>query len=127
MKVKARDINDAESDPGTLEVVIGEAPSIELAVAGGFGVTATIKNNRTTNITNITWSITLNGTLIFIGKSTTGTISTILMGAEESVKSKLIMGFGKTNIVVQATCDEEITAEMTANGFVIGPFVLGVK
>lgn len=127
VKVKARDIYDAESDPGTLEVVIGEAPSIELAVAGGFGVTATIKNNGMINITNINWSISLDGTLVFIGKSTTGTIPTILMGDEESVKSKLIMGFGKTNIVVQATCDEEINAEMTTSGFVIGPFVLGVK
>ncbi len=127
VKVKARDIYNAESDPGTLEVIIGEASSMQLSVAGGFGITATIKNNGTINITNIDWSITLDGTLVFIGKSTIGTIPTILMGDQESVKSKLIMGFGKTNIDVQATCDENITAEITASGFVIGPFVLGVK
>ncbi|HIG99903.1 MAG TPA: hypothetical protein HA258_04910, partial [Thermoplasmata archaeon] len=45
----------------------------------------------------------------------------------EAIKAGFILGFGKTNIVVSATCDEGLTAEATASGFVLGPFILRVK
>jgi len=127
VKIKARDIYDAESDAGTLEVTIAEAPSMQITVTGGFGIKAALKNNGPINLTHINWSISLDGALIFAGKSTTGTLPGILNGDVRTVKPKLILGFGKTNIMVSVTSEEGVSANTTASGFVLGPFVLGVK
>jgi hypothetical protein len=48
-------------------------------------------------------------------------------GAERVIKPSLVLGFGKTTITVLASCDEGVAANITASGFVLGPFVLGVK
>jgi thiol-disulfide isomerase/thioredoxin len=99
--VKAHDIYDAESDPGTLEVTITQESSIQITINGGLGVSATIKNNGTTDITNMNWSITLDGKLIFLGKSKSGTINALAVGESVTVKD-FVFGFGKTGIAVEA-------------------------
>jgi hypothetical protein len=127
IKVKAHDIYDAESDTGTYEVTISEAPAIGITVTGGIGLKATLTNNGQIPLTHIAWSITLDGGLIFVGKTTTGTIPGLESGAERTVKPSLVLGFGKTTITVSATTDEGVEANNTTNGFILGPFVLGVK
>jgi len=103
-------------------------PELEIStITGGFGVKAVIKNIGTGAATNVDWTIALDGKLVFVGKSSTGTIASIAAAGESSIKSKFILGFGKTNIVVSATCDEGATAELTKTAFVLGPLVLGVK
>jgi hypothetical protein len=127
IKITAHDDYGATSEPGTYEVTIAPAPALALTVTGRFGISGTITNTGTTNLTHIAWSITLDGTLIFMGKSTTGTMAGLTAGDEKPIKSKLIFGFGKTSIVVSATCDEGVTAELTKTAFVLGPIVIGVK
>lgn len=103
-------------------------PELEIGtITGGFGVKAVVKNIGAGAATNVVWTIALDGKLVFVGKSSTDTIATIAAGAEEPIKAGFILGFGKTNIVVSATCDEGATAELSAAAFVLGPFVLGVK
>ncbi|HIH28309.1 MAG TPA: hypothetical protein HA260_00735, partial [Thermoplasmata archaeon] len=125
--IKAEDTNNAESDPGTFIVTIAEAPSMQITVAGGFGVKATLTNNGPIDLTHINWSITLDGGLILAGKTTTGTIPGLENGGERTIKPSLVLGFGKTTILVSATSEEGINANTTASGFVLGPFILGVK
>jgi hypothetical protein len=127
IKITAHDGYDATSAPGTYEVTIAPAPAMNLSIAGGFGISATITNTGTTNLTHIAWSITLDGTMVFLGKSTSGIMTGIPGGDEKTIKSKFIFGFGKTNIVVSATSNEGVTAELTKTAFVLGPIVLGVK
>jgi hypothetical protein len=127
IKITAHDDYDATSDPGTYEVTIEPAPALSISVAGGFGVSGTITNTGTTDLTHIAWSITLDGSMIFLGKSTTATMAGITGGSEKTIKSKFVFGFGKTNIVVSASCDEGVTAELTKTAFVLGPLVLAVK
>ncbi|HWR62982.1 MAG TPA: hypothetical protein VN365_01100 [Candidatus Thermoplasmatota archaeon] len=127
IKFTSHDVNNAESDTTTHEIIISEAPAIGIAVAGGFGLKATLTNNGLIDLTKINWSITLDGGLILAGKTTTGTIPGIESGAERIVKPSLVLGFGKTTITVSATSDEGVAANTTASGFVLGPFVLGVK
>jgi hypothetical protein len=127
VKVKAHDVYNAESGIGTYEVTIQEAPAIGITVAGGFGLKATLTNNGQIALTHISWSISLDGGLILVGKTTTGTFPGLESGAERVVKPSLVFGFGKTTITISATCDEGVEANMTASGFVLGPFVLGVK
>ena len=103
-------------------------PVLEIGtITGGFGLKTTVKNTGAINATNVNWTIALDGKLVFLGKSSTGTITSLAVGAEEPIKAGFILGFGKTNIVVSATCDEGKTAEKSATAFVLGPFVLGVK
>jgi hypothetical protein len=104
-----------------------EEPVLEIGtITGGFGVKAVIKNTGTGAATNVTWSIELTWGA-FIGKLSENSIASIAAGAESPIKSKLIFGIGKTTILITATCDEGATAEQSAAGFVLGPFVLGVK
>jgi len=103
-------------------------PELEIGtITGGFGVKASVKNTGDGAATNVNWTIALDGKLVFLGKSSTGIIASLAAAGEEPIKAGFILGFGKTNIVVSATCDEGKTAEKTATAFVLGPFVLGVK
>jgi hypothetical protein len=124
-------VTDAASNTATnttTATITEPQPVLEIGnITGGFGVKASVKNTGDGPATNVDWTITLDGKLIFLGKSSTDTIATIAAGAEEPIKAGFILGIGKTNIVVSATCDEGVTAEKTATAFVLGPFVLGVK
>ncbi|HWR28041.1 MAG TPA: PKD domain-containing protein [Candidatus Thermoplasmatota archaeon] len=112
----------------TTATITAPSPVLEFgAITGGFGIKSSVKNTGDGAATNVDWTIALDGKLVFLGKSTPGTIATLAPAGDEAIKSSFILGFGKTNIVVSATCDEGVTAEATASAFVFGPFVLGVK
>jgi hypothetical protein len=98
-----------------------EAPPITITIKGGLGVSATIKNTGTTDQTNIDWTIDLDGKLIFVGKTKSGTIASLAAGAEVKVKD-FVIGFGKTGIAVTAG-----TASASASGTALLVFVIGVK
>jgi hypothetical protein len=97
------------------------APPITITIKGGFGVTATIKNTGTTDLTNINWNITLDGKLIFVGKNKPGTIAALAAGDSVNVKD-FVFGFGKTGIAVTAG-----DASASATGTALLVFVIGVK
>ena len=112
----------------TTATITEPQPVLEIgAITGGFGIKSSVKNTGAGAATNVEWTISLDGKLVFVGKSSAGTFTTIAPAGDEAIKAGFILGFGKTNIVVSATCDEGVTAEATASGFVLGPFVLGVK
>ena len=103
------------------------APELAIeSIAGGFGVSAAIKNIGDADATNVTYTITLDGGLIILGKETTNSIPTIAAGASEAIKAGFILGIGKTTITISASCDEGATASATATGTVLLFFVLGV-
>ncbi|DAC72882.1 MAG TPA: hypothetical protein DSN98_03150 [Thermoplasmata archaeon] len=97
------------------------ATPITITIKGGMGVSATIKNTGATELTNIDWTITLDGKLIFVGKSKTGTIATLAAGAEVTVKD-FVVGLGKTGIIVTAG-----TETASASGTALLILVIGVK
>ena len=94
---------------------------IIITIKGGFGVSATIKNNGTAAVTNMSWSINLNGGFILLGKTKTGTIASLAAGETATVKD-MVLGFGKATIIVTAG-----DTEKGATGTVLLFFVLGVK
>jgi hypothetical protein len=97
-----------------------EAPPITITIKGGLGVSATIKNTGTTDLTNIDWTIDLDGKLIFVGKAKSGTIAALAAGESVTVKD-FVIGFGKTDIAVTAG-----TASASASGTVLLFLVIGV-
>ncbi|MFA5103450.1 MAG: PKD domain-containing protein [Candidatus Thermoplasmatota archaeon] len=123
-------VTDATSavvtDDATVTIVAPQ-PTLEIGtVTGGFGLKASVKNTGAGAATNVDWTITLDGKLVFLGKSSTGTIATLAASGEEPIKAKFIFGIGNTNIKISATCDEGKTAEVTKTALVLGPFVLKV-
>jgi hypothetical protein len=95
--------------------------TVSISIKGGFGVSATIKNTGATDLTNIDWIISLDGKLVFVGKTKTGTIAALAPGEEVTVKDPLVIGFGKTGIAVEAG-----TVAANATGTVLLFFVIGV-
>jgi phage baseplate assembly protein gpV len=124
-------VTDAASNTATdtaTVTVLAPQPVLEIgAITGGFGLKSSVKNTGEGAATNVAWTITLDGKLVFVGKSSTGDFATIAAAGEEAIKAGFILGFGKTGITVSATCDEGVEAEATASAFVLGPFILGVK
>jgi hypothetical protein len=94
--------------------------TIEITISGGLGVKAAIKNTGTANLTNVSWSITLDGSLIFFGKSKTDIIDSLAVGESVTVKD-FVIGFGKTGIAVEAG-----GVAASAEGTVLLFFVIGV-
>ena len=128
VRVKARDINYAVGDwSDPLNITI-KAPLLTLGdITARIGrISCDIKNIGDANATNIVWTMSLDGKLIILGKKTTDTITILQPGANEPIKSTLIFGFGKTNLIISATCDEGVTVEVTKPAFVLGPFILQV-
>jgi hypothetical protein len=97
-----------------------EAPAITITIKGGFGVSATIKNTGTTDLTDIDWTIALDGKLIFVGKAKSETIAALAPGASVTVKD-FVIGFGKTGIAVTAGAESA-----SASGTALLFFVIGV-
>ena len=94
--------------------------AVEIAVSGGLGLSATITNVGTEDLTDLDWSFNLDGSLIFIGKTKSGTIPSLPAGESVTVKD-FVIGLGKTNIAVTAG-----TVEVTTQGTVLLILVIGV-
>ncbi len=119
VRVKAKDRYGEKSDWATLHVTITDR-LIDISIGGGFGVSVTIKNNGTINLTNVNWSLALDGKMIFIGKTKQGVIPSLVVGESETVKD-FIFGFGKTGITVTVG---PTTANATGTAFLF--FILRV-
>jgi hypothetical protein len=110
----------------TKTVDVSGTVSFTLDITGGFGIKATINNNGTLNASNIQWKFTLTGGFILLGKTKSGTITSLVAGTSDTVKDSPIVGFGKTTIKLEVTCAEGVSATQSKTGTVILFFVIGV-
>ena len=95
---------------------------IEIEFKSGFGVTVIVGNTGEEDITNLNYSIVLDGGLILFGGEKTGTMY-LAAGVEVPIKS-FVFGFGRPTITVKAELMGVIQNTKTVNGFVVGPFVI---
>ncbi len=109
-----------EEEEKTKTFTIQHALPVEITISGGIGVSATIKNVGTEDLTNVPWTISLDGSLIFVGKTKSGTIASLAAGESATVKD-FVLGFGKTGISAAVG-----TTETTASGTVLLFFIIGV-
>jgi hypothetical protein len=112
--------NEGNTETEKSETFTVTAPALTITIKGGLGVSATIKNTGTEDLTNIDWTIDLDGKLIFVGKAKSGTIDALAAG-EEIVVKDFVVGFGKTGIAVTAG-----SATASASGTVLLILVIGV-
>ena len=90
------------------------------AILGGIGVTAIINNTGTEEATNIPWEIYFCSGLVFIGRTTEGTID-VPAGGETQINSGFVFGLGPGSITVTAG-----DATKIVSCFVLGPFIVGI-
>ena len=124
--VKAKDTNDDESDwspAHTISIAVGPILDIGTITGGLFKVSVTIKNIGDTTATGVQWSINLEGGA-FIGKETTGEDLSIPAGGDETVTSKLILGFGPTVITVDVWIPDGSSDTREQTGFVLLFFII---
>ena len=88
-----------------MNTIAGSNLEIEV-VTGGIGVQAILRNNGKTNLTNISWDITVSGGLLILGKTANGTISLLRPGRSTEIKIPVVIGFGKPIIQVNAVAAE---------------------
>jgi hypothetical protein len=92
-------------------------------IKGGLRVSAVISSVGTEFVTNIEWSIDIEGGIFgLINTKSSGSIPLLPVGEDVKVKSDLLFGLGSAEITVKAN-----EKERKAKCFVIGPFIIGVS
>jgi hypothetical protein len=123
VKVKAKDSNELESEWSDATTIQVSKPAIEIgSISGGLKIKAEIKNTGSVNFTDINWTIVVKGGLVLVGKSSTGSIPTLLPGASSTITTGFAVGLGQISITVTAA-----DVEKTATAFLFGPFILNVR
>lgn len=123
--VKARDESTGResgwSPAHTIAILEAPILNIDWISGGVFRVTSLIKNNGGIPATNVEWSITLSGG-VFIGKQTTGEIPSLAPGEQQTISSKMILGFGATVVSVNVSVPESSDMQ-TKSGLILLFFV----
>ncbi|MGC9308093.1 MAG: lectin like domain-containing protein [Thermoplasmatota archaeon] len=107
--------------PGTANFCIRaltQAADIQISLSGGFDVAATITNNADYDISNLAWSIDLQGT-VFFQQQSEGTITSLPAGGAITVDTGFILGLGPAQVTVTAA-DSQRTADL----LLLGPYVM---
>ena len=123
VRVQAKDINGSFSSWSVpLIITITAPPNVEIVqIKGGFGVSAIIRNNGDSELTNVSWIVSLDGGFVMGTRSINGQVSSIPSGQEITIKTGLIFGLG--HIAINITAGD---ATKTATGFLIGLVILNV-
>ncbi len=114
-----------ETEKNTTFIILHQS-LIEVTIKGGFGLSATIENIAATNLTNVDWVITQQGTCIFFGKTKNGTIK-CLAGGDSVVITNFVIGFGPIDIIMTVEMDYPPLVSITKTAFLLGPFVVGIR
>ena len=103
---------------------VGILNGLEIEVInGGIGISAIVRNIGEINLTNLIWSIDLDGGLIILGKTGSGEISLLLPDQIATIEIPLVFGFGKTTITVNIDADEPNSTIKMARARIKGIFV----
>lgn len=124
--VKAKDTFGTESNwSESLSIHIVE-PIIKIGnITGGlFRVNVVIKNVGDGVATNVDWNINLTGGWIIWGDQSTGLIPSIPPGGEIVISSKIILGLGRTNILVDARIKEGTSDTKNVDALLLGIYIL---
>jgi hypothetical protein len=122
--VMAMDENGSQSswsDPHSITIV--PMPKLNItAVKGGIGIKVTVKNSVDQTLLTIPWSVEAKAPIILAAMGMYGTIPSLAGGEDITVRTGLLAGFGPVTLNIKVG-----DAQATASGFLLGPFVLGVK
>lgn len=109
-------------------IKLGEKPTLKITkMSGGFGISVVVKNIGLQDLSELGWLIHLDGKLfpfenVFYGKEKIGVIPTLKTESEIYFRNRFVLGIGPGIIQTKVGI---ITK--TANCFLFGPFVIGVR
>jgi len=127
------DLNPNFASNWCIEGVVaqGESTETELEITdvkGIVGVKTIINNKGTYDAINVIWSIKVAGGLLSrVNMTASGSITNLANGSEETVRSGIFFGFGRVEITIYVEAANADIVTKEATGFVLGPFVFGVK
>ncbi len=122
IQVKAKDWHGAESawsDPFELSIV---APDLTIDIKGGLGVLVTISNKGDAPAIDISCNISIDKGRIL----TTQTSFDLQPGGKIPIRV-IVLGFGKTTIMVKAGCSEGVSVNRTVQAKLFFLFVYGIR
>jgi hypothetical protein len=90
--------------------VVPTSLEIQPITGGLFKIHTKIHNTGEAPLTMVTWNMQIDGGTIILGKETSGTIDIINEEETIDISSNLILGLGKTTIIVSAESSEGVTA-----------------
>ena len=112
------------------------SPSYPLVVAslkignitgGLFKIRAEILNKGTVNVTSVNWSITVDGKLVLLGKTKSGTIPSIPSGGSIVISDLPVFGFGKIMITITIEGPDGEPITKTVTGTLLFFFFIGIR
>ncbi|GAF98541.1 unnamed protein product, partial [marine sediment metagenome] len=93
VKVKAKNNFDEESE-WSEPFEVGISSLSITGISGGLGITAVIQNNGDTSVSNVEWTINIDGGLFILTKEKSGTILTLGPGESKEVHMRFVFGIG---------------------------------
>ncbi|HIG99141.1 MAG TPA: PKD domain-containing protein, partial [Thermoplasmata archaeon] len=129
LTVSDDDISDTETKIDYITVLPMGSTIVGIGnITGGLlGVSAEILNAGTLDISSVNWSISLDGGVVLLGRSSSGIIAMIPVGDSRVVADTPIIGFGRITITVTAMLPDGEPVTKTASGFLLLFVILGVK
>lgn len=104
-------------------------PVLELNITARVSrISASISNVGERNATNLSWHIRVSGGVFSrINISESGTLPSLeVLEKVDVTLSRLVIGFGKIRVEMNVTCDEEVSASKTMEGFVFLCFIVNL-
>lgn len=98
-----------------------EVPPVTITIKGGIGVSIVVTNTGNTTLSNLSYAITLDGNMIFVGQTKIGILAALEPGKSVIIRD-FVVGLGKTGIAVNVGA-----AEANTTGLVLLFFVIGVQ
>ncbi len=125
IRVKAKDIFGVESNWSENLSIHIVKPIIKIGnITGGlFRLKAVINNIGDGDATNLNWNISLTSGLILFGDKSSSKITRIPPGAEFKIRSKLIIGIGIVDIVINANVQYGESDTKTIKAFLLGCYI----
>jgi hypothetical protein len=125
VRARAKDVWNAASD--WTDPLLIHIPYYELTITirGGLGITVKITNTGEEDVNLISCHITLTGHSL-MGLSY-GNWPAVLPVGKSAMDKEFLLGFGRVTIGVNVTYVEGADVQKSAQGFLLGIFVLGLK
>jgi PKD repeat protein len=121
--------SDTETKEHYITVLPAGSSSLEIGnISGGmFRIGAKILNKGTVNVTSVDWNITIDGKLVVLGKTKSGTILSIPAGGSAVISVFPVIGFGKIIITITVEGPDGLPITKTVSATLLFIFVLGIR